>query len=83
MTARLEWLQKSFQTNSNPSNFNIYNLGDTAVNAGRLDIADSMFNVYKTKYLDQIYGYMGLTRSAIAKDKDTATGPSKNVKKKG
>lgn len=74
MNARLEWLQKSFQTNPKPSNFDTYNLGDAAINAGRFDIADSMFNIYKTKYPDQIYGYQGQARSAITKDKDTTTG---------
>jgi tetratricopeptide (TPR) repeat protein len=71
---RVEWLKKSFETNPNPSNFDIYNLGDAALGAGNYQLADSMFSLYKSKFPDQIYGYMGLAKSAIAKDKDTTTG---------
>ena len=71
---RLVWLQKSFQTNPQPSNFDIYNLGTAAMDAGNTQLADSMFTVYKTKYPDQIYGYMGLAKSAIMADKDTTAG---------
>jgi tetratricopeptide (TPR) repeat protein len=71
---RLAWLQKSFNTNPHPSNFDIYNLGQAALEAGNYNVADSMFSMYKTDYPDQIYGYMGLAKSAIAKDKDTTVG---------
>jgi tetratricopeptide (TPR) repeat protein len=71
---RLEWLQKSFVTNPNPSNLDIYNMGEAAVTAGKYELADSMYTVYKNKYPEQVYGYMGLAKSAIAKDKDTTTG---------
>jgi tetratricopeptide (TPR) repeat protein len=73
-TSRVEWLKKSFETNPKPSNFDIYNLGDAAINAGNYNLADSMFTLYKTKFPDQIYGYMGLAKSAIARDKDTTAG---------
>jgi hypothetical protein len=33
-----------------------------------------MFNKYKSDYPDQIYGYLGLAKTAIARDKDTTTG---------
>jgi len=71
---RLVWLKKSYQTNPQPSNFDIYNLGNSAIDAGNMQLADSMFTLYKTKYPDQIYGYMGLAKAAIMADKDTTTG---------
>jgi tetratricopeptide (TPR) repeat protein len=74
LTSRVEWLKKSYETNPSPSNFDIYNLGDAAINAGNYNLADSMFALYKTKFPDQIYGYMGLAKSAIARDKDTTAG---------
>ena len=74
MPERLEWLQKSYTTNPSPSNLDMYNIGDAAYNAGQLDLADTMFNKYKGVYPDQIYGYLGLSKSAIARDKDTTTG---------
>jgi len=71
---RLNWLQKSYNTNPSPSNLDTYNIGDAALIAGNLDLADSMFSKYKVNYPDQIYGYLGLAKTAIAKDKDTTTG---------
>ena len=74
VSERLVWLKKSFETNPQPSNFDIYNLGNAAIDAGNTQLADSMFTLYKTKYPDQIYGYMGLAKSAIMADKDTTAG---------
>lgn len=74
LTERLEWLQKSYVTNPNPSNLDIYNIGDAALNAQQFDLADSMFNMYKGKYPEQIFGYLGLSKAAIARDKDTTAG---------
>lgn len=74
MDERLVWLKKSFATNPSPSNFDIYNLGDAAMLAGQYVYADSMFNIYKNKYPKEIYGYNGLAKSAMLKDKDTTTG---------
>jgi len=71
---RLVWLQKSYETNPKPSNFDVYNLGDAALLANNYPLADSMFGKYKNEYPDQIYGYLGMAKSAIAKDKDTTTG---------
>ncbi|MEO7310400.1 MAG: tetratricopeptide repeat protein [Chitinophagaceae bacterium] len=71
---RVEWLQRSFEANPNPSNFDIYNLGDAALLAQNYGLADSMFNKYKAQYPEQIYGYLGLAKSAIARDKDTTAG---------
>jgi tetratricopeptide (TPR) repeat protein len=74
MPERLQWLQKSFTTNPNPSNLDIYNIGDAALNAGQFDLADTMFNKYKGLYPDQVYGYLGASKTAIARDKDTTAG---------
>lgn len=71
---RLQWLQKSFVINPNPSNLDIYNIGEAAFQVGKLELADSMFSEYATKYPDQIYGHLGVAKTAIAVDKDTTTG---------
>ncbi len=71
---RVDWLQRSFKANPNPSNFDIYNLGAASIEAENYALADSMFTVYKNKFPDQIYGYSGLAKSAIAQDKDTTSG---------
>ncbi|MDB5191435.1 MAG: hypothetical protein JWQ96_998, partial [Segetibacter sp.] len=71
---RLKWLRLSFATNPNPSNLDIYNLGDAAANAGQYTLADSMFTAYQTKYPDQVYGIQGLARTAVLRDKDTTAG---------
>lgn len=65
---RLTWLRKSFSLNPNPSNFDIYNLGDAALDAQQYELADSMFNLYKTKYPTEAYGYINLVKSAQAQD---------------
>ncbi|WP_207491573.1 tetratricopeptide repeat protein [Aridibaculum aurantiacum] len=71
---RLQWLQKSYALNPSPSNLDIYNLGDAALQVENYDLADSMFNTYATKYPEQVYGFIGLARSAVARDKDTTAG---------
>ncbi len=71
---RLLWLQKSYALNPNPSNLDIYNIGEAAYQVGNLTLADSMFSAYATKYPDQIYGHLGVAKTAIAKDKDTTIG---------
>jgi len=71
---RLDWLQRSYETNPKPSNFDMYNVGDAAFMASNYNLADSMFGKYKAEYPDQIYGYLGLAKSAIARDRDTTTG---------
>ena len=71
---RVQVLRQQFMMNPNPTNTQIYNFGDVAYKSGNLNLADSMFNLYKQKYPDQIYGYSGLARVAIARDRDTTTG---------
>lgn len=74
MAQRLAWLQESFRTNPNPTNLDIYNLADAAINAGNFALADSMSQLYVKKYPTQEYGYLLLTRAAKAGDPDSTKG---------
>lgn len=65
---RLHWLRESYTTNPNPTNLDIYNMADAAINAGKYDIADTMSRLYIQKYPDQEYGYALLVRGAKAAD---------------
>jgi tetratricopeptide (TPR) repeat protein len=74
MAERLNWLKQSFATNPNPTNLDIYNLADAAINAGNFSLADSMSQMYVKKYPTQEYGYLLLTRAAKAGDVDSTKG---------
>ncbi len=65
---RLKWLKKSYDMNPNPSNRDIYDLGDAALAQKDFGLADSMFKKYLEKYPDQIYGYKGMVDVAQAMD---------------
>lgn len=65
---RLEWLKKSYAMNPNPSNRDIFDLGDAALAQKDFMLADTMFQKYKEKYPDQIYGYKGMVDVAQAMD---------------
>ncbi|MEO8116592.1 MAG: tetratricopeptide repeat protein, partial [Bacteroidota bacterium] len=65
---RLLWLKKSYDMNPNPSNRDIYDLGDAALAQKDFGLADSMFQKYLEKYPDQIYGYKGMVDVAQAMD---------------
>jgi tetratricopeptide (TPR) repeat protein len=71
---RLEWLKKSYQLNPQPSDFDLYNLTDAAINAKDFTLADSLANAYVTKRPDQEYGYSLLVRAAKAADVDSTQG---------
>lgn len=71
---RLQWLQKSYQLNPNPSNLDMYNIADAAINAGDTALADSVSRAFIQKYPDQEYGYVLLIRAAKASDPDSSTG---------
>lgn len=73
-TERLAWLRKSFQLNPNPSNLDMYNIADAAINAGDTALADSTSKAYIQKFPDQEYGYVLLTRAAKAADPDSSKG---------
>ncbi|MFZ1800930.1 MAG: tetratricopeptide repeat protein [Chitinophagaceae bacterium] len=65
---RLEWLKKSYAMNPNPSNRDIFDLGDAALAQKDFMLADTMFQKYREKYPDQIYGYKGMVDVAQAMD---------------
>jgi hypothetical protein len=65
---RLEWQKKSYQLANPPTNRDIYDLADAALNADSLVLADSMFAKYERDYSDQIYGYVGRVKVAQAMD---------------
>jgi tetratricopeptide (TPR) repeat protein len=71
---RIFWLKKSFETNPNPSNLDIYNMADAAINAGKFNLADSFSRMYIQKYPEQEYGYVLLVRGAKAADPDSSKG---------
>lgn len=74
LNERLDWLRRSFQTNPNPSNLDIYNLADAALNAGQYALSDSFSRAYIVKYPTQEYGYALLARNAKAADPDSSKG---------
>ena len=74
MPERLEWLLKSYKENPKPSDFDLYNLTDAAINANQFALADSLSRVYITKKPDQEYGYLLLARTAKAADVDSTQG---------
>ncbi len=71
---RLEWLLKSYKENPKPSDFDLYNLTDGAINAQNFVLADSLSRVYISKKPDQEYGYILLARAAKAADVDSTKG---------
>lgn len=71
---RMHWLLESFKINPNPSNLDMYNIADAAINVGDTALADSMSRAYIQKYPDQEYGYVLLTRAAKAADVDSSRG---------
>ncbi len=71
---RLEWLQKSYKENPKPSDFDLYNVTDAAINAQNFVLADSLSRVYISKKPDQEYGYVLLARAAKAADVDSTKG---------
>ncbi|MGI8635985.1 MAG: tetratricopeptide repeat protein, partial [Segetibacter sp.] len=71
MQERLNWLNQSYRTNPNPSNLDIYNIADAAIDVGNFALGDSMAHAYISKYPDQEYGYALLVRGAKAADSTT------------
>jgi tetratricopeptide (TPR) repeat protein len=54
---QIEWMTKSYTLAKNPSNVDLYNLGRTYLDGGLYTSADSIGNVYATKYPSHTYGY--------------------------
>ncbi len=71
---RLQWLQKSYKLNPNPSNLDMYNIADAAIDAGDTALADSASRAYIQKFPAQEYGYALAARAAIAADADSSKG---------
>lgn len=69
---RLEWVKKSYELANPPTNRDIYDLADAALNADSLVLADSMYAKYERQYPDQIYGYLGRVKVAQAMDSTNA-----------
>lgn len=65
---RLQWVQKAYALNPNPTNRDVYDLGEAAYFAGNYQLADSVFTVYEQKFPDQIYGPMWKFKVAQAQD---------------
>jgi tetratricopeptide (TPR) repeat protein len=65
---RLQWVQKAYALKPNPSNRDVYDLGEAAYFAGNYQLADSVFTIYEQKFPDQIYGPMWKFKVAQAAD---------------
>lgn len=65
---RLEWVQKGYNMNPNPTNRDIYDYGEAAYFAQNCELADSLFKVYQEKFPDQIYGPLWQYKTAQACD---------------
>ena len=71
---RLQWVQKAYALNPNPTNRDVYDYGEAAYFAGNYELADSVFKVYEQKFPDQIYGPMWRFKVAQAKDTSMQSG---------
>ena len=59
----------------NPSNTDLYNLGQAYYQAKNYKVADSIYcGVYQTKYPAEIFGYLWCARSKQAQDDSTNSG---------
>jgi len=65
---RLQWVQKAYALNPNPTNRDVYDLGEAAYFAGNYALSDSVFTVYEQKFPDQVYGPMWRFKVAQAAD---------------
>lgn len=71
---RLQWVQKAYALNPNPTNRDVYDYGEAAYFASNYELADSVFKVYEQKFPDQIYGPMWRFKVAQAKDTSMQSG---------
>src|SRR6266542_2838893 len=70
----LQWVQKDYALNPNPTNRDVYDYGEAEYFAGNYELADSVFKVYEQKFPDQIYGPMWRFKVAQAKDTSMQSG---------
>ncbi len=72
--AEAEFLTQSYKMDKNPSNADLYNLGQAYYQAQNYKVADSIYcGVYESKYPDEIFGYLWCARSKQAQDDSTNT----------
>ncbi len=69
---RYEWLVKSYQSNPQPTDFDLYNTADAAINAKHFVSADSLANIYIQRKPEQEFGYSLKLRSAKTADVDSS-----------
>ncbi|HTL07795.1 MAG TPA: hypothetical protein VL307_06045, partial [Chitinophagaceae bacterium] len=66
------FLRQMYTMKKNPSNTDLYNLGQAYYQAKNYTVADSIYcGVYQTKYPDEIFGYLWCARSKQAQDDST------------
>lgn len=58
-----EWALNVMNMTPNPGKVDIYNAGFENFKAGNYERADSVFDIYKTKYPDEVYGHYWSFRS--------------------
>ncbi|MFT3933082.1 MAG: tetratricopeptide repeat protein [Chitinophagaceae bacterium] len=69
------FLQQLYNMKKNPSNTDLYNLGQEYYQAKNYKVADSIYcGAYETKYPDEIFGYLWCARSKQAQDDSTNSG---------
>lgn len=73
-TQQLAYLRRLSTLKKELSNRDLYIFADAAIRANELTTADSVSNLYITKYPDQEYGYSLLVRAAKAADPDSTKG---------
>ncbi|WP_153801137.1 tetratricopeptide repeat protein [Foetidibacter luteolus] len=76
----LDAVYTGFKMTPSPTNRDIFDLGDAALKAKKLDLSDSAYTLYIEKYPDQPYGYIGRVKVAQARDTTgaAAIGPMNN-----
>ena len=73
--AEAGFLQQLYGLKKNPSNTDLYNLGQAYYQAKNYKVADSIYcGVYQTKYPAEIFGYLWCARSKQAQDDSTNSG---------
>jgi len=73
--AEANFLKQLYTLKKNPSNVDLYNLGQAYYQSKNFKAADSLFcGVYETKYPDEIIGYLWCARAKQAQDDSTNSG---------
>jgi tetratricopeptide (TPR) repeat protein len=72
--AQAKWLGLYYQGNPKASNVDLFNWGVAAYRCENYPLADSVFNLYTSRYPEQPFGYYWRARSSAAIDTTMATG---------